>query len=461
MPLLNCRTKDWKNTDAACSVFSHIEYVKKKNGEKHVKTRRVIAYIIVSAITVANSAIVMASQLVLTCPQSTLQTPLPKKKTTVLVYMAGDNGLNEVVEYNIREMLAAGSSDEVNLLVHLHTKFPGHEKISKRLHLHNDALFECGTTAAMDSGDLSTLYIACEWALNQFPAEHFILVLWGSAAGPHSAQEGEAPMRSTCYDSSTGSYLSDGDLREGLRTVCANCRNGTNIDIVAFDSCLQSGVEIAYAIRPHADIMVATQAVAARNGYNYTQWLQTLYRNPSDMRGVATGMVEAYEEKYKETGEEYALSAIDLTNFMTAVMGLHELSSALTSSLRNDSNGVLRTAVRSCATAEACPILVNCALGEWIGDIDAIQFCRNLRHALAQLYEEHPELPQIPAAMPRLAKRALRSTIIACVASPQHANTNGLSIYVPTKRINSTYPQMLWAQRAGWLPFLQELVKKN
>jgi len=401
------------------------------------------------------------NSLTLNCPQSTLRHPLSKKITTVLIYMAGDNGLNEVVESNIQEMLAAGSSDEVNLLAHLHTKFPEQEKISKRLHLYNGTAWQCDTIEAMDSGHPTTLRTACEWALRDFPADHFILVLWGSAAGPGKQTSDHTPMRSTCYDESTGNYLSDADLRETLEAICTLNRNRKNIDIVAFDSCLQSGIEIAYAIQPHSDIMIATQAPAARDGYNYRQWLKTLYNNPSDMRAVATGMVETYEQKYKESGEEYALSAIDLTKLEPAVMGLRELARILTNNLHSDTDGTLGMAIRACALEKECPILVNCALGEWIGDIDAVQFCRNLCKTFEQMEEEEISSEPPSAIIPRMVKRALRSTIFARVTSPMYANTYGLSIYLPTESINPTYPSMLWARQTGWMPFLEALTKNN
>ena len=113
--------------------------------------------------------------------------------TTVLVYMNGSNLESEDGEATIdlNEMVAAGTSDKVNVLVQtmgtkkwdktfgISGKRTQRYKVSgKGLALVDDSLGQLDTTKA------STLQDFISWGAANYPADRYILLFWNHGGGP-------------------------------------------------------------------------------------------------------------------------------------------------------------------------------------------------------------------------------------------------------------------------------------
>jgi hypothetical protein len=65
-----------------------------------------------------------------------------------------------------------------------------------------------------------------------------------------------SPDQYVCWDATSGNdYIDTPELGEALDNINGDARN----DLLAFDACLMSMLEVAYEISPYADYMVASE----------------------------------------------------------------------------------------------------------------------------------------------------------------------------------------------------------
>src|ERR1051326_556363 len=114
----------------------------------------------------------------------------PKKKWCVMVYFAADVDLESAAKADLKEMKAAGSSSQVDLLAQLNSGGP---TAIRRYHLQKDTYLQEDLVPAIDAnGDEQVLFNTdarqdllefVEWCAQRSPAEHYALILWGHGQG--------------------------------------------------------------------------------------------------------------------------------------------------------------------------------------------------------------------------------------------------------------------------------------
>ena len=95
----------------------------------------------------------------------------------------------------------------------------------------------------IDSGNPQTLINFVQWAMANYPADHYALILWGNGEG----------FEGVCRDDTSGSILSMSDLAQVMDAI-------PHMDLVGFDAGLMGTVEVASQLRGEADVMVASEA---------------------------------------------------------------------------------------------------------------------------------------------------------------------------------------------------------
>jgi len=66
-------------------------------------------------------------------------------------------------------------------------------------------------------------------------------------------------IRGTAWDDTNNDYLTLGELGQAFATMTTGISDSLPIDVVHYDSCLMSMIEIAYPLRDHADYLVASE----------------------------------------------------------------------------------------------------------------------------------------------------------------------------------------------------------
>ena len=167
---------------------------------------------------------------------------------TILVYMDADNNLELPGLLDLNEMEAAGSSEQVNVIVQIdralgETASDGDWSDTRRYRILGDGDRNLLNSEPLQSlgeqnmGDPQVLADFVSWGIQSFPANRYALILWDHGAGWSGiAYDGDAP---TFAD---GDYISLPDLQGALQMGLAEA-GVPALDVIGFDACLMSQVE--------------------------------------------------------------------------------------------------------------------------------------------------------------------------------------------------------------------------
>ncbi len=152
---------------------------------------------------------------------------------------------------------------------------------------------------AMNMGEPDTLAELLRCGLERYPARDYALILWDHGAGP---------LGGVCMDELNDmDRLSLGEIAEALERVSLPKK----LSWIGFDACLMSSAEVARAVAPFAEYMIASQATepAAGWGYGFLQGVE------ADTDGAATGrrIVDAYFDGENREVAGLTLACLDLS----------------------------------------------------------------------------------------------------------------------------------------------------
>jgi len=270
----------------------------------------------------------------------------PRRKWTILLYMAGDNGrvfdspygkislmaeMTSAGHVDIEEAQKVGSTDEVAILAQFDTITEGDR--TYRLEIRRggttmDHVVE--TIEETNCGDPRTLTDFIVWGMNRRPAEHYMLVIWNHGMGwkdddiyesVRSVSRATRPLRGTrarplfrttgqkimaipdpevrgiAADDTSMDFLTNEELKQAIAE--AEAATGQRLDIIGMDACLMAMAEVQYQLRDLAEYMVASQEVEPMAGWPYTQIMGRLTANP-DMspEEFSRVIVEEYLRSY-------------------------------------------------------------------------------------------------------------------------------------------------------------------
>lgn len=272
--------------------------------------------------------------------------PVPNiPEWTVMIYLDSDNNLESAGINDINEMEIVGSSSDVNIVVQV-DRIPysvlaannqgyaddtsnGNWTNTRRYYItqdfdpyliNSDLISELGE---LNMGDPQTLVDFANWAITEYPAERYLLVIWNHGGGFRSLNL----IKDIAWDdTSGGDKITMPELEYSLSAISAQM--GKNIDIVGMDACLMAMTEVAYQIKDHADILVASEENEPNDGWPYDTILAQLVANPMmSSTQLATDIVDKYIYSYPYGN--VTQSAIDLSYMDTLTSQLSNLALAI------------------------------------------------------------------------------------------------------------------------------------
>ncbi len=416
----------------------------------------------------------------------------PKKAWTFLVYVSGDNNLGPFLIKNIQQMALVGSSQFINIVVHVDMRAIGNKKISRRYYVEKNKLTQIDNikTPYMDSGDPETLVSFCRWAIEDYPADNFMLVLSNHGTGPIDPPSGkvinpsdlfffnplinkleldrsigflelistiEKEQRGICWDDSTGNYLTNQKLDMALNTVCKECLANKKFSIIGFDACLMSTIEITNIIKKYADIMVSSQEVELGTGWHYDDVLSPFQNGSLEKRAFAEHIVNQYAMVYTKITNDYTLSAIDLSKIDTLETNIDEVSALLVDCIKNQIGNSVKNTIKLCGSPSLCTHFDEPSYK----DLD--HFYRNLLEGLRKFNLTSPDLTKkITAQLKALLEEGrllIQDSIIANMVGKNLSNAKGITIYLPKDRIHPSYRRTLFAESNHWMYLLTLLTQ--
>jgi hypothetical protein len=245
------------------------------------------------------------------------QTRLQARAWTVLIYLDGDNDLEEAAFEDFNSMELVGSTLDAAILVYVDFKSTtsGHGAGAECYYISKDAnMNKINSTALPTSlptepnmGDSNTLLQFITFGQSYMPADHYLLVLWDHGSGFYGVCLDETSGNDRLLPAEISDVLSNGAVQR--------------IDLVAFDACLMGQLEIAYELRNDTDLIVFSEESIPESGFPYEKFLKDLadhwYWTGAEL---ATSMVNRYNEAYAG-GIYYNPSNPDTQICLSAVNG--------------------------------------------------------------------------------------------------------------------------------------------
>jgi len=258
---------------------------------------------------------------------------------TLMVYLDSDNNLELAGIYDFLEIASVGSSGDVQVVV-LMDRVPQEDDSYGNWTDTRRGLVRPGDVPSAswgesigeaNMGDPDTLVDFAQWAMQSYPAARYGLVLWDHGNGWWPAPERMLPrVKGVCWDDTSGSDgLSVKELREALATITST---SGPLDLIGFDACLMSMVEVAYDVSQYASVMVAAETSEPGRGWPYDTILAELVAQPSmTAADLGADIVDEFEASVHDLMWEYplTLSAIDLSQMANVADGIDALAEAL------------------------------------------------------------------------------------------------------------------------------------
>ncbi len=247
---------------------------------------------------------------------------------TIMLYLNGDNNLENHVMTDINNIEANCPTANVNMLLMV-----DRETANADYNWTNPRIYEIkrdynsnsiGSTLRenlpendFDMGDPQTLADFGTMCVNAYPADHYMLVVYNHGSGWHKGDK-EDNKGISWDDTNGGNYIgiANGELEYALGEIKNTI--GDNIDIVHFDACLMQMWEVMEAVRPNADFLIASEENGVTGSTDYAGYLTALNNNTS--MSPRTLAVEVESECSEKTNSLIELSKIP--NLRIAVDGL-------------------------------------------------------------------------------------------------------------------------------------------
>lgn len=420
------------------------------------------------------------------------KTPI-KKPWTIIIYMAADNDLRNFATRNLKQMSSIGSTENINIVVHLDIRMSGNVKTTRRYIVEKDKVLHVNAnesdTQLMDSGDPATLISCCEWAIRDYPADEYALIFWNHGAGIIDPERGriinpaelfnfnpsikkleldrsvafldlisntQQDQRGICWDETTGNYLSNQKLEFALKKICNNFLDGKKLSIIGFDACLMSMLEVGNLVQPYAQIMVGSQEVELGTGWNYAHVLYPFMQQTLTPFEFATHIVHMYEKTYKSVTYDYTQSAINLDAIAALEQSVHNVSTILLEAIPHQTHNSVKNAIKEARKKN------NCTHFDEPSYID-------LHHLFSNIMTQIPSMGLQNSKHEQDFKHKLKDaleTSLSCVNDAVIANVcgknlqraAGLSIYFPERRTHPSYLLTHFAQGNDWARLVGQFV---
>lgn len=411
-----------------------------------------------------------------------------KKPWTFIVYTAADNSLRDFAARNMKQMSAVGSNNNINILVHLDIRLLGSKKITRRYFIekNNPVQLEMTEKTPMNSGDPQTLISACKWAIEEYPAEHYMLILWDHGTGiidPYSRRHidtrtlfsynAEANIyeldrtigylellelindpKGICWDDSSGDYLTNQKFEFALNEITSRILKNKKFDIIAFDACLMSMIEIANLTKNYADIQVSSQEVEPGPGYRYDEVLAPFLFGAPSPRDFAAHVVDSFAKAYKPSGNhsgfvDFTQSALDLNHINELEQNIDQLGSLFSTALQSAEAGLFKNIISASRNKKHCTHFNEPSY------IDLHHFYSNLLNKLTSANTAHSSLVQQANNIVQEGIKLINNAIINNVSGSNLPHAKGISIYFPERKIHTSYKKTNFAKNR-WVKFLSD-----
>ena len=421
----------------------------------------------------------------------TTKSAQPSADWTILVFMAGDNNLDNFGATDITEMKKSGSSDKIHVLVQRDTERLGagtcRYRVQKGTPLKKDEVQDLGET---NTGDPAVLADFIAWGAKNYPAKRTMVVLWNhgngwddtdlyheakkrglnpptrpAGAGAKRAgvvnrgmlpanfvrraapkrrfrgpffltawefEKKAGPRRAIAFDDDAQDFLDNVEMKKVFDDAKKAAKK--KFDIIGMDACLMSMVETGAQVRSSGTFFCGSQELEPGAGWPYDRILAALHADPAmDGRALSALIAKEFVASYPKS-EVVTQSACELAAIFGVSKAANALGTKLAAALKKNDLALLGAIGRARDLAQGY---------EHPDYVDLQDFAENL----AALW---------PAA--KADVKAITTALAACVFANYAPNakvnrSHGLSIYLPAGKRSPLYQKLVFA-KGGWGKFV-------
>lgn len=172
--------------------------------------------------------------------------------------------------------------------------------------------------------DLNELADFIQWTKTNYPADRYMLVLWDHGGGlSYGYGCDDLNKRQDKEINPTGGLNVD-EIAAALE------KGGVKFDMIGYDACLMQDIEIAVAMEPYADYLLASEETEPAGGWFYTTAFGMLAKDPTvsteEFGKEIIGCYNRYNDANRSVEDQTStLSLVDLTYVKPAYEKLSEL----------------------------------------------------------------------------------------------------------------------------------------
>lgn len=383
----------------------------------------------------------------------------------VMIYSnADDNVLEQDMLIDLQEAELVGSTDQVTIVAQVDRFIGGYDGMgdwtgAKRFLITQDNdMSSLGSEQLEELGEVNmadgaTLLDFIEWAVTNFPARKRMLILSDHGAGWPGGWGDPDPGGLGADDIVLAEMFGDSLWLMEIEQVLGQARSDLGLDyfdVIGFDACLMSQLEVYTAIAPHALYAVASEEVEPGLGWAYAAFLGQLADNPTMEGGeLATHIVESYiDEDIRLEDPEYVgnLSRQQAANAITPDVTLTAVDLRQIAPLNAALDGFIAALQtldqNTVAQARSYTQAYESVFGEEFPSpyIDLGHF--------SQLIQARTEDPTVLAAAQEL-DAARQAAVLAERHGSERPGSTGIAIYFPVRAMYEIGGNLGYAQVAG------------
>lgn len=234
--------------------------------------------------------------------------PTPRANWTVMVYISGDNNLEDYVVKDIElELAPTGSSADVQVVA-LADRGPGYDKsrgdwqTTKLYHVTQDMIADADSAkedwGERNMGNPQTLIDFVTWTKANYPADHYALYFWGHGWNWHPGY--------VMQDDTNNDTLDMEEVEAALPSIGF-------IDMVGFDGCNMASIEVQMLWHGHATALAHSQEWVGWDGIEYDVVLAQLAANPNmsaDQVAIATSQSATSDKTWSAVAVDSRFDAL-------------------------------------------------------------------------------------------------------------------------------------------------------
>ncbi|KKP24298.1 MAG: Clostripain family protease [candidate division TM6 bacterium GW2011_GWF2_28_16] len=400
-----------------------------------------------------------------------------EKDWTFMVYITSNNDLYEFSELNLKQMATVGSNDNLNIIAQQDSY--GKQEI-KRLFIkkNNTQVIETITNKPeCISGTPNNLFNFAQWAIKNYPAKQYALILWDHGSGIidpniwkynpanlyilnpetglYELNRAEITKRGICFNEVFEVYLKNQDLKLALSRISKELLNNNKLDILGMDACNMAMLEVGCQIKDSVKIMVGSEETEPGTGWNYQTVLTPLLTKKLNPQEFATQIVNAYQASYEKNYSDFTQSAVNLEKINFIEISLNKISEELINLLSTPNRpDILRTIKRIRSNKKYTTSFANADYIDLGHFLTSLKDQMNKKLILESYKEEYDILKNLLKNIEE-SQIILDSLIINKTICKSILNTTGLSFYFPTRKIHESYFLTDFAKTNKWLNFLK------